>query len=147
MSSESATAPTPFHIWVAPYERGGRHIRGHWRPRSGQADEARAWMEANGKSVILDPFERDLLERELQENPGRKDDERDMPRPLPQRISQLPPQMGQSLASDEPPIGEILAQLGVDRSEGRRWRRAGKHPALRWSRRYEHADENELAGV
>lgn len=119
MSTEVATAaPTPFHIWVDPYERGGQHIRGHWRPRSGQADQARAWLD-------------DL-------------ETADRPRPLPQRGSQQPPdEMGAALTSDEPPIGEVLALLGVDRSEGRRWRRSGRHPALRWSRR----DEKDFAGV
>ncbi len=130
MSLEAASpAPTPYHIWVAPYERGGQYIRGHWRPRSGHADEARAWLdEREGPSVDLpaaDPLELDDEERI---------DERDLPRPQPQRGNQLPP-VGASLASDEPPIGELLARLGIDRSEGRRWRRTGKHPALRWSRR------------
>lgn len=162
MSSESAaTAPTPFHIWVAPYERGGRKIRGHWRPRSGQADEARNWLEVRGISPDDEwiPFEPGPMEPGPMEpgpmepgpmEPGeytpsttRKTTERDQPRPLPQRGSQQPPRIGSSLASDEPPIGEILARLGVDRSEGRRWRGKGKHPSLRWHRRY----EGELAEV
>ena len=143
MNSESATAPTPFHIWVAPYERGGRHIRGHWRPRSGQADEARTWLEERDVSAPIAQTPIPPLDLDTKTVP-----KEDAPRPMPQRGGQIPT-MGSSLASDEPPIGEILARLGVDRSEGRRWRRAGKHPALRWHRRYEDelAGEGELAGV
>lgn len=30
-------------------------------------------------------------------------------------------------------IADVLAELGVDRSEGRDWRRSGRHPSLRWA--------------
>ena len=32
------------------------------------------------------------------------------------------------------PIAQTLAEMGIDRSEGRNWRRSGRHPALRFTR-------------